>query len=167
MTTRLSIALLLLVLLCPPFAGAQSDPELVPLKLLTTLERTARDLARAGVTAEAVIRVDSAPPVHLPEITPLARARARTLLLWLDAKPAADFLETLEAAQSELPRFSVLASTRLDDREFLERAGARAEGLTLPMLREALGYEMVRVIAAAARQAGLQPQRLREALGSA
>lgn len=124
------------------------------------LEDACRDL---GVTPAAVIRVGSDAAGSEREIRSLVDAPARTLLLWLDADPAAGFLEALA---TELPRYSILGSTRLDDRAFLERVGARAEGLVLTMLRAALGYDLVRAVAMAARRAGAQPDRIREELAS-
>lgn len=124
------------------------------------LEDACRDL---GVTPAAVIRVDSLSADSERGIVSLADSPARILLLWLDADPAVGFLEALPI---ELSRYSILGSTRLDDRAFLERVGTRAEGLTLPMLRASLGYDMVRAVATAARRAGAQPDRIREELAS-
>jgi len=126
----------------------------------TALESACRDL---GVTPAAVIRVGNHGAGSERGIPSLANEPAQILLLWLDADPAVGFLEALAIESS---RFSILGSTRLDDRAFLERAGAHAEGLVLPMLRAVLGYDMVRAVATAARRAGPQPNRIREELAS-
>jgi ABC-type branched-subunit amino acid transport system substrate-binding protein len=126
----------------------------------SALERACRE---RGVTPAAVIRVGDHGAGSEHGMALIAKQPAPTFLLWLDVDPALGFLEALTA---EVSAYSILASTRLDDPAFLERAGARAEGMALPKLRGALGYDMIRVVAAAARRAGPQPSLIRDELAS-
>jgi hypothetical protein len=91
------------------------------------------------------------------------------VLLWLDAKEAADFLVRRHSA---LAGALLLGSVRLDHGEFVSRVGRWGEGLVLPRLRDAgraldetLGYEMTRALLTAAAAAP-NPADLRQALAS-
>ena len=107
---------------------------------------------------------------------------ADVLLLWLDPEPALMFLQGLGGGW---PPSRILGSMRLDDREYLARVPPWAEGLALPMLRAdgvrgragsdrggepdlnvALGYDMLRALAAAARGTGPEPGQIRDGLAS-
>jgi ABC-type branched-subunit amino acid transport system substrate-binding protein len=96
---------------------------------------------------------------------------ADVLLLWLDPEDALALLGRISA--DALPA-RMAGSTRLDDRRFWAQAPAQADDMVLPLLRRqagsgkstahALGYDMVRALAAAAGSGGITAQRLQRAL---
>jgi ABC-type branched-subunit amino acid transport system substrate-binding protein len=137
---------------------------------LDALQDACRDLA-VEITAVAWVP-DSGTATRSRGLSTPA-GPADILLLWLDPEPALAYLRALPRRGARPP--IILASTRLDDRKFLAGVPAWAEGMALPLLRasatspaveEALGYDLVRLIAAAARRVGAEPALIREGLAA-
>lgn len=138
---------------------------------LDALQDACRDLAVEITTVARVADSGTATRSRGPT-TPAEPADI--LLLWLDPEPALAYLRALPRRGARPP--IILASTRLDNRQFLAAAPAWAEGMALPLLRasgtsasveEALGYDLVRLIGAAARRVGAEPALIREELAAA
>lgn len=94
---------------------------------------------------------------------------ADVLFLWLDPEAALRFLRRRPELGADT---QILGNLWLAEPDFLSNAPAWADGLALPMsatspgrsLREALGYDMVKALAATARDAGTDPAAIRERL---
>jgi branched-chain amino acid transport system substrate-binding protein len=145
---------------------------------LSSLREASRDL---GVEIVSVLHADTRGIVPAAADRPVTSQPADVMLLWLDPVPALSFLERLEAGP---PR--IVGSSRLADEAFVRNLPSRAEGLAVPSLRpdtpplrggdrqaekwidpgDALGYDMVRLLASAARRGGAEPHRLRDVLES-
>jgi len=100
---------------------------------------------------------------------PLSIREADVLFLWLDPQAALRFLRRRPEMATEV---QILGNLWLAEPGFLDEAPLWADGLALPLLvtgrdqsvREALGYDMVQAIAAAARSTGSTPTAIRENL---
>jgi len=94
---------------------------------------------------------------------------ADVLFLWLDPEAALRFLRRRPKVGADT---QILGNLWLAQPDFLREAPSWADGLALPLLaagqdqslRGALGYDMVMVLAAAARGAGSEPAAIREGL---
>jgi len=91
------------------------------------------------------------------------------LLLWLDPDAALRFLRRRPEVGADT---QILGNLWLAEPGFIANAPSWADGLALPVLatgpdqslRETLGYDMVRALAATARDAGTDPAAIREGL---
>jgi branched-chain amino acid transport system substrate-binding protein len=104
-----------------------------------------------------------------PDLGGIDAVNADAIFLWLDVESALLFLRS---QREILTGKKILGSLRLDNEEFMGRAPSSAEGLALPMLRSdsgvtlgsVLGYDMVHVIATAAKKADGRPELIRDNL---
>ncbi len=133
-------------------------------------ERTA---SLRSACAELGVEVRSTVTVTATGEADGSAAGAEVLMLWLDPAPALRWLERVGGAGR--PR-RVLASTRLDSPQILDRLPDGVTELALPSLRSgasigsestgpaALGYDMVSAIVNAARRGGFTPAAIRSEL---
>lgn len=138
---------------------------------VASVRAACRDL---GVRLAAVIEAGGVAEAEGRAAPALEAADA--VLLWLEPADARSFLEGIgRKPGAGSGSYMIVGSARLDTPDFLRAAAPWAERLALPLLRgvetspdgglaAALGYDIVRAIAAAARSAGPEAQGIRDAL---
>jgi ABC-type branched-subunit amino acid transport system substrate-binding protein len=121
---------------------------------------------RRGVSVVAVVQDF---PGELEDMEDLSSLRtADVLFLWLDPEATLRFLRRHPGIGAHT---RLLGNLWLGQPEFVDRAPPAADGLALPVLltdatplREALAYDMVKVLAASVRAVGPDPLEIRQEL---